>query len=226
MNNLFCTDSADVHQRLLQEGFVLLPRQFYAREDVVQIAQELIGKYVFTAIDGELTGGRIVETEAYCGESDKACHAYRGLTKRTAVMFGEPGHAYVYLCYGIHQMFNIVTNQEGKADAVLIRAIEPQWGIETMKKRRSFPKKIYSLTSGPGSVAQALGIHFRQHHGEDLLQKTIWLMQKTNESPISATDLIATTRIGVSYAEESAALPWRFCLKGNPYVSRYPMKKV
>lgn len=210
-----------IHLTLAEEGLHVLPRDFYRRENVVQIAQELIGKYLFAAIDGELTGGKIVETEAYCGEYDKACHAYRGLTPRTTVMFGPPGHAYVYLCYGIHHLFNVVTNQEGKADAVLIRAIEPLWGIETMKRRRNFPenKKIHSLTAGPGSVAQALGIDFRRHHGEDLLQQTIWLMQKTSTCSLEA-DIVATTRIGVAYAEESALLPWRFYVKNNPYVSK------
>ena len=137
-----------------------LDRSFYLRDNVVAIAKELIGKRLCTNIDGVITSGIIVETEAYSGRNDKACHANNGkLTKRTSVMFEEGGLAYVYLCYGIHNLFNIVTNTKGNADAVLIRAIEPDSCFELMNERRNFPKRKYSVGSGPGCVSQALGIN-------------------------------------------------------------------
>ncbi|GAB4453182.1 MAG: DNA-3-methyladenine glycosylase [Bacteroidia bacterium] len=199
--------------------FQLITRDFYERANVTQIARELLGKYLFSFIDNVMTAGMIVETEAYCGENDKACHAFNGLTSRTQVMFGEAGHAYVYLCYGIHQMFNVVTNVRGKADAVLIRSIQPVFGVEEMLKRRKKTKLNSSLTSGPGCVAQALGIHFKQHHGTDLLGNTIWIMEN-KATKIPDDQIFETIRIGVEYAGESALLPWRFYIKDNEHVSR------
>lgn len=195
-----------------------LSLDFYLRNDVVQIAQELLGKVLYTNIDGYLTAGKIVETEAYCGANDKACHAHcNKFTKRTSIMFGQGGRAYVYLCYGVHHLFNIVTNTEGNADAVLVRAIEPLEGIAKMLERRNFTQLKYSLTSGPGSLTKALGID-KTHYGEDLLGNTIWIAE--NQVANEDIDIVATTRIGIDYAEEDALLPWRFYIKENKWVSR------
>ena len=116
----------------MNSEYVKIPKSFYQREDVVKIAQELLGKYIFTQVDGKVTAGMIVETEAYNGRNDKACHAFLKRTKRTEVMYQPGGLAYIYLCYGIHHLFNIVTNRSGLADAVLIRAVEPAFGLQTM----------------------------------------------------------------------------------------------
>lgn len=195
-----------------------LSRDFYTRHNVVQIAQELLGKILYTCIDGHLTAGKIVETEAYCGASDKACHAHcNKFTKRTKVMFEEGGKAYVYLCYGVHNLFNVVTNTEGNADAVLIRAIEPLEGIEKMLERRKFTQPKPTLTSGPGSLTKALGID-KTHYGEDLLGDTIWIAE--NQFFKEKFEVVTTTRIGIDYAEEDALLPWRFYIKENKWVSR------
>ena len=118
-------------------NLIKLRKSFYERDNVVEIAKDLLGKYLFTNINGELTGGKIVETEAYNGLNDRACHAYQKRTPRTEVMYGEGGKAYVYLCYGIHHLFNIVTNKKGYADAVLIRGLQPVEGINVMKERLS-----------------------------------------------------------------------------------------
>src|ERR1700748_1924715 len=132
-----------------------LPQSFYERDDVVAISKELLGKYLFTSIDGEITGGYIVETEAYNGIIDKASHAYGNRNKnRTKVMFGQGGVAYVYLCYGIHEMFNIVTSTEGEPHAILIRAVNPTDGIDVMLQRRKMNALKPNITSGPGSVAK------------------------------------------------------------------------
>jgi len=196
-----------------------LPRSFYIREDVVQIAKELLGKVLITDIDGKVTAGRIVETEAYCGRGDKACHANGKRTPRTEVMYGEGGHAYVYLCYGIHHLVNVVTNIEGQADAVLIRALEPLDGKEIMQERRKFTKA--KLASGPGTLSQAMGIHVSMT-GADLLSDEIWI-GLTNEA--EEFRILADTRIGVEYAEEDALRPWRFVIAGNRFVSKVVEEK-
>jgi DNA-3-methyladenine glycosylase len=166
-----------------------------------------------------LTVGRIVETEAYCGETDKACHAhFNRRTHRTAVMFGPPGVAYVYLCYGIHHLFNIVTNQEGKADAVLVRAIEPVEGLPEMQGRRGLAGYNYRLTAGPGSMSQALGISTR-YNGHDLTAgEAIWLEDRGDFLPAEAIE--TGPRVGVAYAGEDALLPWRFSIRHNPWRSK------
>jgi len=195
-----------------------LPRSFYSRDDVVQISRELIGKVLCTNVNGVLTSGRIVETEAYDGRNDKACHSHLNKrTKRTEVMYGKPGHAYVYLCYGIHNLFNIVTNQQDLADAILIRAIEPVDGIDEMLKRRNKEKLHPSVGNGPGIISQALGIN-RDHYGIDLLGDAIWI--EDQGADVSDDEIKASERIGIDYAEEDAQLPWRFTLKGSKYVSK------
>lgn len=195
-----------------------LNRAFYERGNVVQIAKELLGKSLFTNINGRLAGGIITEVEAYSGTNDKACHANNGKrTARTEVMFGRAGHTYVYLCYGIHHMLNVVTNVEGLADAVLIRAFEPIEGINTMQVRRNKLILNKSLSSGPGSVGQALGLQYKKHDGIDLLGDTIWI---EDSRVLNEDDIFATTRIGVDYAGEDALKPWRFYIRNNKWISR------
>ncbi|WP_436517451.1 DNA-3-methyladenine glycosylase [Ekhidna sp. To15] len=191
-----------------------LPRSFYQRTDVVQIAKDLLGKVLVTHVDGVLTAGKIVETEAYCGRGDKACHANNKRTPRTEIMYSDGGTAYVYLCYGIHHLFNVVTNVEGMADAVLIRALEPIQGIDAMNERRNFTKA--KLASGPGTLAQAMGIHVKMS-GVDLCEDQIWIVDNDGEEKL---DIQSDTRIGVEYAEEDALKPWRFLIAGNKFVSK------
>lgn len=195
--------------------YVKLPLSFYLRADVVKIARELLGKYLFTCFDGKLTAGKIVETEAYCGRNDRACHAYLRRTERTEVMYQPGGRAYIYLCYGIHHLFNIVTNREGLADAVLVRAIEPVIGVEEMKVRRG-KETLRRLTSGPGILSQALAIH-RDFTGTDLLGAQIWIAEKAGDESV---EIRSDVRIGVDYAGEDALLPWRFYVKDNVWVSK------
>lgn len=195
-----------------------LPLNFYQRGDVVQISRELLGKVLCTNINGRFTSGMITETEAYCGRGDKACHANDGTrTKRTEIMYRSGGNAYVYLCYGIHHLFNVVTNQKGLADAILIRAIEPLDGINAMLERRGFEKNEPKLTAGPGRMTQALGITTNEHYGTDLQGDTIWIEDRKISMPDH--QIVATTRIGVDYAGEDAKLPWRFIIKENKWVS-------
>ncbi|MGB3468211.1 MAG: DNA-3-methyladenine glycosylase [Cyclobacteriaceae bacterium] len=193
-----------------------LTKEFYLREDVVEIARDLIGKYLYTNIEGQLTGGLIVETEAYNGRTDKACHAYLNRnTNRTKVMFDEGGVSYVYLCYGIHYLFNIVTNRSGLADAILIRAIQPVVGLDIMESRRNMSADKTALTSGPGSMSKALGIT-KQLYGEQLWSDAIWL-EDGYQKPFEIEE---RKRIGIDYAEEDKDLPWRFIMKGNKWVSK------
>jgi DNA-3-methyladenine glycosylase len=194
-----------------------LPSSFYTRVDVVQITHDLIGKILVTNFDETITAGRIVEAEAYNGPHDKAAHSFANRrTKRTEVMYNEGGVAYVYLCYGIHQMFNIVTNAQDVPNAILIRALEPVTGIEAMLKRSNKTVHANDLTRGPGNVAKALGLH-TTHTGMSLQSDALYVADdgfKYNESEITVT-----TRIGVDYAGEDALLPYRFIVKGNKYVS-------
>jgi DNA-3-methyladenine glycosylase len=195
-----------------------LPLSFYTRPDVVQIARELIGKYLCTRINGVLTVGKIVETEAYSGEHDRACHAHGGKrTPRTGIMYQEGGVAYVYLIYGLYALFNVITNQEGKADAVLIRAVEPVTGIPEMLLRRSHARLSPRLTAGPGVLTKALGITTR-HYGTALSGDLIWLEDR--QAALAAGQILASPRVGVDYAGADAALPWRFRLLGSPWTSK------
>lgn len=195
-----------------------LPREFYTRPDPVAISRELLGKYLFTKIDGIITGGIIVETEAYNGRTDKACHAHLGRrTTRTEIMYQQGGVAYVYFTYGMHHLFNIVTNEAGFADAVLIRSLEPTIGIEEMQLRRGLDKPGYRLTAGPGMLCQALGIT-RHQYGEDLQNGKIWLEDQNLIIPNE--DILTGPRVGIAYAQEDALLPWRFSIRNNPWVSR------
>jgi DNA-3-methyladenine glycosylase len=194
-----------------------LDTDFYDRADVVKIARELIGKVLVTKLDGVITSGRIVETEAYAGVIDRASHAFGGRrTNRTEVMFQTGGTAYVYLCYGIHHLFNVVTNKKDIPHAVLIRALDPIHGINTMLARTGKRVADYTLTKGPGNVSKALGI-YTKHTGFNLLEEEIYIA--SDDFVPNKKDIIATPRIGVDYAGEDAKLPYRFILKDNPYVS-------
>lgn len=193
-----------------------LPLSFYLRDDVVQISKDLLGKVLVTDWYGGYTSGRIVETEAYAGETDRASHAFRGKTQRTGVMFGEGGRAYVYLCYGIHQMFNIVTNKEGVAHAILVRAVEPIEGIELMLQRTGKKKPDATLTRGPGSVGKAFGFHTSQC-GLLLTGKELYIADDGFRLP--ASQIVSSPRIGVDYAGEHAAWHYRFFVRDNVYVS-------
>jgi DNA-3-methyladenine glycosylase len=185
-----------------------LPLNFYLREDVVQISKDLLGKYLFTNIDGETTAGIITETEAYAGAIDKASHAYKNRrTNRTEVMFGQGGTSYVYLCYGIHHLFNVVTNNEGTPHAILVRAIKPVEGIETILRRRKMETLKPNVSAGPGTVSQALGITTK-HTGLYLLEDTIWIEDRGLIVPESGITI--GPRVGIDYAEEDALLPYRF----------------
>lgn len=191
---------------------------FYRGGDVVQIAKTLLGKAIHTQIEGFRTAGMITEVEAYAGVNDKACHANNGVrTKRTEIMYQAGGVSYVYLCYGIHHLFNVVTNVEGKADAVLIRAIQPILGEEVMLERRRMSTVQHRLTSGPGTLTMALGIKTNDHYGLSLDGEQIWI----EDAPqINDNYIVASKRIGVDYAEEDALKPWRFYIKDNPWISK------
>lgn len=184
-----------------------LPLTFYLRNDVVQIARDLLGKSLFSTIGGELTGGIITETEAYQGPDDMASHAYNNRrTMRTEVMFAEGGISYVYLCYGIHCLLNVVTNRVDIPHAVLIRALFPTHGIEIMEQRR---KRKTLLCNGPGALAQALGIQ-RLHNGLSLAKEPLWIEDRGLS--VEPEEIRAGPRVGIEYAKEHALLPWRFTL--------------
>ena len=196
-----------------------LPKSFYQRFDVEKISKELLGKYLVTQFDGFITSGMIVETEAYRGPDDKACHAHLNrFTKRTQVMFEPGGVAYIYLCYGIHHLFNVVTAGSGEPHAVLIRAIQPEEGIDTMLERRNKPKPMPSLTAGPGILSQALGIR-KQYSGISLVEKSSPIWIEDRGTIIAEKDIVASPRVGVDYAEECALWDWRYRIKGSKWTS-------
>lgn len=185
-----------------------LSLSFYLQDDVVHIARALLGKALFTRIGGRLTGGIITETEAYRGPEDKASHAYNNRrTPRTETMFQTGGVAYVYTCYGIHQLLNVVTNVEDIPHAVLIRALHPTHGLAAMSKRRNKPAHDPTLTKGPGSLTQALGIT-KEHNGIAFDSSLLWIEETSHAIPSHLIQ--ATPRIGIDYAAEHAILPWRF----------------
>ena len=194
-----------------------LDNSFYDRPDVVKVARELLGKVLVTAFDGQRTSGRIVEVEAYNGVVDRASHAYSGRrTRRTEIMFGPGGSAYVYLIYGIYHLFNVVTNKKDVPHAVLVRALEPMEGIPLMLKRTGKPKPDHTLTRGPGNLSRAMGL-LTTHTGTLLSGDEIYIGDDGYKP--KRGEIIAGPRIGVDYAGEDAALPYRFYLKGNVYVS-------
>ncbi|MBL7804396.1 MAG: DNA-3-methyladenine glycosylase [Saprospiraceae bacterium] len=193
---------------------VRLDAAFYQREDVVGIARDLLGRVLVTQFEGVRTSGLITEVEAYRAPDDRACHAWNNRrTPRTEVMFRPGGSAYIYLCYGIHHLFNVVTGPEGAAHAVLVRGIEPLEGIDLMLHRRKARRFESSLTTGPGALAQALGLHTRMS-GQNMLDpgSPVWI-----ERGAPVLSVGAGPRIGVDYAGECAAWPWRFWVEGSRF---------
>ena len=190
-----------------------LPRSFYERSTLV-VARQLLGKYLVREHRDGKTVGRIVETEAYVGPEDKACHASKGRTQRTKIMFGQAGYAYVYLIYGFHHMLNIVTESIDFPAAVLIRAVEPVQGVELMQMRRK-NKTLRNLASGPGKLCQAFAID-RALNGDDLCGKVLYLEDRGE----SVSKVVTTPRIGVDYAGKWENKPWRFLIKNSAFVSR------
>jgi len=184
---------------------------FYLRNNVLQIAGELIGKLLVTNIDRQLTSGLIVEVEAYNGVIDKASHAYGGKrTKRNEVMYSDGGLAYVYLCYGIHHLFNVVTNKKDTPQAILIRGVVPMDGIDILLERRKQDAVNNKTANGPGTLSAALGIK-TSHSGLSLYDNEIWLEDRG--IVFKKKDILTSPRIGVDYAGEDAKLPYRFRLK-------------
>ena len=197
------------------ESKMKLTRDFYSSNDVVAVAKQLLGKILFSNIDGIQSAGYIVETEAYDGINDKACHAFGNRrTARTKVMFMQGGTAYVYLCYGIHSLFNVVTGQKDVPQAVLIRGIIPYQGIRHILKRRPVKLSLEKTGIGPGNVSACLGIHFSDT-GTDLLGNRIWIEDHGFE--IDARYVISGPRVGVDYAGQDAKLPYRFLLRKEFY---------
>jgi DNA-3-methyladenine glycosylase len=203
-----------------------LPASYYQHNDVVFLTRDLIGKKIVSMVGGQLTSGIITETEAYRGVDDKACHAHLGrFTERTKIMYETGGVAYVYLCYGIHNLFNIITNTNEQADAILIRAVEPVEGIETMLERRGKEKLDKTLTSGPGNFSKAFGLD-RSHYGANLTGDKVWItsvaLSEQNSLPQvdQVLDITISKRIGIDYAQEDKDLPWRFYLNTSKYVSK------
>jgi len=197
----------------MRRPVVKLPRSFY-QQPTLDVARQLLGKYLVRRHGEGTTVGRVVETEAYVGPEDKACHASRGRTPRTQVMFGSAGYAYVYLIYGFHHMLNLVTETKDFPAAVLIRAVEPLQGIELMAERRA-TKERRNLASGPGKLCQAFAID-RTLNGNDLCGEVLYLEDSGDPAP----KFVTTPRIGVDYAGEWTHKPWRFLIRDNEFVSR------
>lgn len=196
----------------------LLPLTFYQRPDVLAIARELLGKHVCTLLDGELTTGRIVETEAYrhVGDPSITLHLQRK-AKQAQALYQGGGHAYLYTVYRIHTLFNITTHDAAHPDAVLIRAIEPLQGVEVMLRRRGLAAVARNLTAGPGVLSQALGLT-PALNGELLTGPRLWLEDAGEE--VAAANVLASSRVGLEYAgAEAVALPWRFRLQDSKWTS-------
>jgi DNA-3-methyladenine glycosylase len=194
-----------------------LPVSFYLREDVVSIARELVGKKIFSMVDQVLTGGIIVETEAYRGPEDRGSHAWNNRrTNRTEIMYTAGGVVYMYICYGIHDMLNIVTGPVNTSHAILIRAIEPTTGLEMMRERRNIFNNDFRLCQGPGASAQALGLN-KTFNGKSLQENEIWI---EDGDPIPEEKIVASARVGMNFEGPYKTIPWRFYIRGNKYVSR------
>ena len=187
--------------------YVILPRSFYRRK-TIQVARDLLGTLL---VHGE-TSARIVETEAYLGGEDLASHSSRGITDRTRVLFGPPGHAYVYLIYGMHECLNLVAEPEGSPGCVLIRALEPLGGTEIMRGRRPTAARIQDLARGPGNLTRAMGIT-RAHNGADVTRGALIVRDRQTGDRI---EIVTTPRIGITHC---ADWPLRFFIAGNPFVS-------
>ena len=194
----------------------VLPRSFYGREDPVEAAIDLLGKILRVDTGKGICAARIVEAEAYGGPKDRASHAWRGRTPRNESMFGKPGTAYVYLCYGIHRMFNVVTAPEDVPAAVLIRGVEPIQGHALMAKRRKMSPEDFRLTAGPGALTAALGIRMEWDR-TDLVCGPIRI--EDDGVRISHAQILRRPRVGVNYAGPAAKFRWRFSIRDNPWVS-------
>lgn len=200
---------------------ILLPYSFYKSEDPIQISQDLLGKVLLSNVDGVITSGIIVETEAYIAPHDLASHAkHNRVTPKNKTMFADAGTAYVYKCYGIHDMINVVTAPEGIAHAILIRAIEPLAGLDVMQSRRKMLKNNYNLTGGPGKVAQALAITTSDDAVQYFDDKSPLQIFNYNNT-IPKASIISTPRVGMShFTKEWGHQPYRFYIKDNAWVSR------
>ncbi len=192
-----------------------LPSEFYLQSDVKKIARHLLGKILCTNVKGIYTSGIISETEAYEGKTDKASHAWNGrFTERTQTMYEQGGIVYVYLCYGLHNMFNVITNVKDIPHAILIRAVQPVEGIEHMEARKGASSTVKNFSIGPGNVCKIMGID-RQHNGVSLEGNNIWIEDRKIRIPSNHIQI--TPRIGIDYAEEDTARLNRYVLKNNKY---------
>jgi DNA-3-methyladenine glycosylase len=197
-----------------KNGVMLVLEDYYQQEDVLFIAKDLLGKWLFTQFDGQLCGGMITETEAYMGVTDRASHAFGGRrTARNEMMYAAGGVIYVYQCYGIHALLNIVTHKAGTPEAILIRGIFPTHGEELMLRRLGKIQISSKLTDGPGKLSKALGIK-KIHNGLSLQSNQIWIEGRGEAIP--ETQIRTTPRIGVDYAGEDALLPYRFITSVSP----------
>jgi DNA-3-methyladenine glycosylase len=190
----------------------LMDRTFFEREDVTGIAKELLGRFIVSDVNGTRCSGMITETEAYAGRTDRACHAYGGKrTRRTEVMYHRGGTAYVYLCYGIHHLLNVITAPEGIPDAVLIRAVEADEGTETLLQKRNLERPKRNWLGGPGKLTHGFGIRTEKHNGIDLLkEEELWIADQGIRVPENSIE--RSSRIGIDYAGTDAELPYRFYL--------------
>ncbi len=201
-----------------------LKRSFYSR-NTLQVAEELLGKYLVRKLQDKLLIGKIVEVEAYMGEDDKAAHSYGGRrTERNEVMYGEAGHIYVYFIYGMHYCFNVITERVNVPRGVLVRALEPIEGLELMalnRYKKSLEeltnREVKNLTNGPAKLCAAFNIT-RDHNGMDICKDEIYIAEE--EKNKENFEVVRTTRINIDYAEEARFYPWRFYIKDNPYVSK------
>lgn len=194
-----------------------LKKSFYTHSDTLGIARALLGKKLVTSFNGVTTAGIICETEAYCGIIDRGCHAYNGrFTDRTKIMYAEGGVSYVYLCYGVHYLFNVVTHSEGEPHAILVRAIEPVEGIDIMLKRRGVEKFTPQLGAGPGLVSQCLGLTTK-HNGLSLMGQEIRICKGESINP---EQIVASPRVGMNFTGPYKLIPWRFRIANSPFTSK------
>ncbi len=197
----------------------VIPKNYYQNPDTLYLAKDLLGKTLFTHFKQQLCSAKIIETEAYIAPDDRGSHAYNNLrTKRTETMFGEGGRAYIYLCYGIHSMVNVVTGPKESAHAVLIRAVEPLSNFSAMKSRVKTKKKDILLGSGPGNVCKSMGITTQHNNLEFFTKENIWI--EDNNITIDNSQIIESPRVGIAYAKEWANRNWRFYIKDHPSVSK------
>ncbi|MBE6453081.1 MAG: DNA-3-methyladenine glycosylase [Alphaproteobacteria bacterium] len=187
----------------------------YLKDPFEVATKHLLGAYLCSEIGEELTIGKITELEVYLGDCDKACHAYPNkITPRNRIMFANGGYSYVFFVYGMYNQFNVVVSKEGEGNAILIRSLEPVYGVDTMIRRRR-TDKLKNLTTGPGKLCQALGISAKQHNGLILNQSPLWISAKEKNY-----EYVSATRIGIDYAEEYKDKLWRFYIKDSPYISK------